>query len=92
MAEKAPQDFNQQSTSSAQSDDGITMQAADHIGSYGCLDLRPLQGCGGGRDVGDQIMADSMAQEILSAHNKYRAEVGVPPLEWSGDLANHAQE
>jgi hypothetical protein len=55
-------------------------------------DLRPLQGCGGRRGVGDPIMADSMAQEILSAHNKYRAEVGVPPLEWSDDLTNHAQE
>ena len=37
-------------------------------------------------------MADSMAQEILAAHNKYRAEVGVPPLQWSDDLANQAQE
>src|SRR5438874_6553811 len=37
-------------------------------------------------------MLDAMAQEILSAHNKYRAEVGVPPLEWSDDLAKQAQE
>ena len=37
-------------------------------------------------------MTDSMAQEIVAAHNKYRAEVGVPPIEWSNDLASQAQE
>jgi Cysteine-rich secretory protein family len=31
-----------------------------------------------------------MSQEILDAHNRYRAEVGVPPLQWSEDLANQA--
>ncbi|MEG4960463.1 MULTISPECIES: CAP family protein [unclassified Microcoleus] len=35
---------------------------------------------------------DSMAEEILNAHNQYRAEVGVPPLKWSDTLASHAQE
>lgn len=34
---------------------------------------------------------NSMVKEILAAHNKYRAEVGVPPIEWSEDLANQAQ-
>jgi hypothetical protein len=34
----------------------------------------------------------SEAQQIVQAHNKYRAEVGVPPIQWSSDLANHAQE
>jgi hypothetical protein len=29
--------------------------------------------------------------EILAAHNKYRAEVGVPPLRWSNRLARGAQ-
>ena len=33
-----------------------------------------------------------MAQEILNAHNAYRSQVGVPPLEWSDMLASHAQE
>lgn len=33
-----------------------------------------------------------MTQEILNAHNSYRAEVGVPPLAWSDSLASHAQE
>jgi uncharacterized protein YkwD len=33
-----------------------------------------------------------MIDEILNAHNQYRAEVGVPPLTWSDTLANHAQE
>ncbi|HEY9697856.1 MAG TPA: CAP domain-containing protein [Trichocoleus sp.] len=35
---------------------------------------------------------NSMADEILKAHNRYRAEVGVPALTWSNTLASHAQE
>lgn len=35
---------------------------------------------------------NGIAQEILNAHNSYRAEVGVPPLSWSDTLASHAQE
>jgi Cysteine-rich secretory protein family/LysM domain len=31
-------------------------------------------------------------QEILDAHNNYRAEVGVPPLQWSDSLAASAQQ
>lgn len=31
-----------------------------------------------------------MVQEILDAHNKYRAEAGVPPLRWSDSLAANA--
>lgn len=34
----------------------------------------------------------SMAEEILAAHNKHRAEVNVAPLEWSNSLADNAQE
>lgn len=30
----------------------------------------------------------SSAQEFLAAHNRARAEVGVPPLKWSSSLAN----
>lgn len=30
--------------------------------------------------------------EIVAAHNKYRAQVGVPPLRWSGRLADGAQQ
>jgi hypothetical protein len=33
----------------------------------------------------------SQEEEILKAHNRYRAEVGVSPLSWSGDLARDAQ-
>jgi len=33
-----------------------------------------------------------MAQEILDAHNRYRAEVGVPSLQWSDNLAASAQQ
>lgn len=35
---------------------------------------------------------NSMVDEILNAHNQYRAELGVLPLTWSDTLANHAQE
>jgi hypothetical protein len=38
------------------------------------------------------VAQNSMAQEILNAHNRYRAEVGVPPLAWSPTLASHAQQ
>jgi hypothetical protein len=31
-------------------------------------------------------------QEVLAAHNNYRAEVGVPPLQWSDSLAASAQQ
>lgn len=34
----------------------------------------------------------SPAEEVVRAHNKYRAEVGVPPIQWSSNLANQAQE
>ncbi|MCM0589492.1 MAG: CAP domain-containing protein [Gloeotrichia echinulata DEX184] len=34
----------------------------------------------------------SMAQEILNAHNRYRSEVGLPPLVWSNELAAQAQQ
>jgi len=35
---------------------------------------------------------NGMTQEILAAHNKYRAQVGVPALTWSSNLATHAQQ
>ena len=31
-------------------------------------------------------------QEFIDAHNKWRSEVGVPPLVWSNDLENYAGE
>ncbi len=30
--------------------------------------------------------------EMVAAHNKWRAEVGVPPVTWDAELARHAQE
>ena len=33
-----------------------------------------------------------MLEEIVAAHNKYRIEVGVPPLRWSDALARSAQQ
>lgn len=39
------------------------------------------------------LLAQSVNQnEILDAHNKYREEVSVPPLEWSDSLASSAQK
>ncbi|MEJ6486808.1 CAP domain-containing protein [Nostoc punctiforme UO1] len=35
---------------------------------------------------------NSQIEAILAAHNKYRAEVGVPPLRWSDNLAASAQQ
>ncbi|HRH61339.1 MAG TPA: CAP domain-containing protein [Chitinophagaceae bacterium] len=32
------------------------------------------------------------AQQALDLHNKYRADVGTPPLEWSTELAAFAQD
>lgn len=37
-------------------------------------------------------VSNSIADEILEAHNRYRAEVDVPSLSWSNDLANQAQD
>lgn len=34
----------------------------------------------------------SIADEIVAAHNQYRSGVEVSDIEWSGDLANEAQE
>ncbi|MEE9910254.1 MAG: CAP family protein [Deltaproteobacteria bacterium] len=33
---------------------------------------------------------DRIREEILAAHNKYRAQLGIPPLKWSETLADHA--
>jgi hypothetical protein len=35
---------------------------------------------------------NGIAQEILNAHNAYRAQVGVSPLQWSDSLAASAQQ
>jgi pathogenesis-related protein 1 len=42
--------------------------------------------------VNDTSARDSLAQEMLAAHNFYRARVGTPPLAWSDDLATRAQQ
>jgi len=34
----------------------------------------------------------TISRDILAAHNKVRADVGVPPLEWSAQLAGVAQQ
>jgi len=37
-------------------------------------------------------LTSAQKQEFLDAHNKWRTEVGVPPLVWSDDLENYAAE
>lgn len=39
-----------------------------------------------------QDVQDTMTAAILSAHNQYRTELGLPPLVWSDALASDAQE
>jgi len=43
-------------------------------------------GCSGSK------LSEAEIRLILKQHNEARAEVGVPPLEWSCSLANYAQE
>lgn len=40
----------------------------------------------------EQLPAQSLRHEILAAHNKARARVGVPQLTWSSSLAALAQQ
>jgi len=40
----------------------------------------------------DEWLRGDQVQEILAAHNKYRAAVGVPALRWSDSLAAGAQQ
>jgi hypothetical protein len=40
---------------------------------------------------GTAIVQDTLIKEMLAVHNRYRAEVNIPPLTWSNILANHAQ-
>lgn len=40
---------------------------------------------------GTSIVQDTLIKEMLSVHNRYRADVNVPPLAWSKVLADHAQ-
>lgn len=45
-----------------------------------------------GKSLTQQAAAqDSIAAQLLAAHNRYRTEVGVAPLVWSDTLASHAQ-
>jgi hypothetical protein len=37
-------------------------------------------------------ISDEVKEQIVALHNKYRAEVGVPPVVWSDDVAEGAGE
>ena len=38
------------------------------------------------------ITPEGFAREMLAAHNNVRTEVGLPPLQWSGELAAYSQK
>jgi len=47
----------------------------------------------GTSDFGSCTMtADDFAREMLNAHNDVRGRVGLPPLQWSGELAAYSQK
>jgi pathogenesis-related protein 1 len=47
----------------------------------------------GASDFGSRtITADDFAREMLNAHNDVRGRVGLPPLQWSEDLAAYSQK
>ncbi|CAN5811001.1 CAP domain-containing protein [soil metagenome] len=46
----------------------------------------------GSKSSSAQTISPDSIQLILSAHNAWRAELGIPPLTWSADLANYAQQ
>jgi pathogenesis-related protein 1 len=42
--------------------------------------------------VSGSMSKKEFSREMLHAHNNVRAEAGLPPLEWSGELATFAQK
>ncbi len=36
--------------------------------------------------------SSSIPQEMVNAHNQWRSKLGLPPLRWSDEIANYAQE
>jgi uncharacterized protein YkwD len=38
------------------------------------------------------VLSQSQKQEFIDAHNRWRADVGVPPLKWNNNLENYAAE
>lgn len=59
----------------------------------------PAPSSGGAASTGGNAAAptaggvsDAQIGELLAAHNRWRAEVGVPPLIWSAELASSSQQ
>ena len=47
----------------------------------------------GKSDIGTRtVTKDDFIREMLDAHNDVRCRVGIPPLQWSGDLAAYSQK
>ncbi|MCI5141874.1 MAG: hypothetical protein D3909_09155, partial [Candidatus Electrothrix sp. ATG1] len=67
--------------------------------SWGCLGLLALigfNGCGGTTGTTGTISSGTStklfdASALIAAHNKWRAQVSVPGLQWSEPLARSAQ-
>lgn len=51
-----------------------------------------IPGTDGGGSTGGSTGQSDFVQQTLDAHNQYRAEVGVAPLQWSDSLAASAQQ
>jgi uncharacterized protein YkwD len=64
--------------------DATTLQAGQEL----CIP----DGSGSSPEPSPEPSPGGMAEEILNAHNRYRAEVGIPSLTWSDTLASHAQD
>ncbi|ASC70774.1 hypothetical protein XM38_017210 [Halomicronema hongdechloris C2206] len=62
---------------------GVSLKAIDY-GMVAAMALALIAGPG-------NALADSEATVLLEAHNRYREDVGVPPLAWSPPLAESAQ-
>lgn len=45
-----------------------------------------------GNILSSETSNDLMREEVLAAHNKYRAERKLPPMIWSEELATHAMK
>jgi pathogenesis-related protein 1 len=83
---------------SGRSDPRIIISWAESRAASGRIDLTDDPGPAdfasdqpNGRSIGSRLNALEVRQ-VLASHNRARAEVGIPPLQWSDVLAAYAQE
>lgn len=64
-------------------------------GAIAALTLTACSTLGSPEDLDDlndpTVSMSTMEQEMLAAHNDWRSQVEVPPLQWSAELADYAQ-